>query len=59
MTKRELIPNLDLGSIEKIYHETIENVLNPPLQMSALPKCSANLGNSSSRTEEQVKAAHA
>ena len=58
MAKRELIPNLDLGSIEKIYHETIEDVLNPPLQISAFPKCSANLGNSSSRTQEQIKAGH-
>ena len=59
MAKRELIPNLDLGSIEKIYHETIEDVLNSLLQISAFPKCSAYLGNSSSKTKEQVKAAHA
>jgi ribonuclease HI len=57
MAKRQLIPHLDLNSVEKIYHESIEDVLNPPIQLSAFPQCSINLGNSGNRTQHQIEAA--
>ena len=57
MAKRQLIPRLDLNSMQKIHHESIDDVTNPPIQPSAFPTCSINLGNSGNRTQHQIKAA--
>ena len=57
MAKRQLIPQLDLNSMQKIHHESIDDVTNPPIQPSAFPTCSINLGNSGNRTQHQIKAA--